>query len=160
MGAEPVSRLVASAVPALVPITALQPLTDLADLRGRSARDDKSSAAGREAPLVAALREEGPEPDDERVASSDAEPSSPSVDGLQVAVEAPRLPVSPPRLPPASPQLPVGQPLQAPCVPSPLGVSPGSPGVLGVGAPEPDLPAPAVGLPGFETPALAGDLPN
>ncbi len=157
---EPTGRLVASRVPALVPIAALQPLSSLADVGDRSAREGRSSAVGREAPLVATLREEGPEPEDAGTVSSGAQPSGLPGDGLQVAVDAPTPSVSVPRLPPGTPRLPNGQPLQAPGLRSPLDGSARAPGVLGVRAPDADLPAPALELPRVETPAVSDDLQN
>lgn len=148
----PVSRLVQGSVPSLVPVAALQPLTDLADLRTRSARPESSNARG-EAPLVAALREERADQTGDGTVTPGVQVSGELVHRPAVAVDAPRLALDAPQLPAGTSPPRLDRPL-----PLPLGSSPGAPGATGVEAPGVDLPVPPVELPRVDTPAIAGDL--
>jgi len=149
-----VNRLASGTIPVLVPIAALEPLTDLTDLRTNTRRD-KSSPATREAPLVAALREQRGGEDDGGTATTEVQVSDPPVDRPALTVAAPRVAVGVPRLPTGTPRLPIAEAL-----PSPLGASPGTPGATGVEAPEVGLSVPPVTLPPVDIPAAGGELPK
>jgi len=149
-----VNRLASGTIPVLVPIAALEPLTDLTDLRTNTRRD-KSSPATREAPLVAALREQRGGEDDGGTATTEVQVSDPPVDRPALTVAAPGVAVGVPRLPTGTPRFPIAEAL-----PSPLGASPGTPGATGVEAPEVGLPVPPVTLPPVDIPAAGGELPK